>query len=371
MPRTLIFVLLLTQTNFSYSAINTPELVIGYGSSDAVLPQKSQELWYRGFRLGYEKFAKKPHRVIEKHIITGEKLGAIEAANFLIQNNASLIIGFPTSHEALLTSQVVNKKTSIVSIYAGAGHAKLGSFGSNILTTGESMDLSVSTVVDFIVHTLKFKKGVVISNPHAVFSVNQVENLKQNLKDYLGKSKLDLTHVEMDKKQTISSTDLVKIKNADFIWMTQYADESSIIMSQLEQNKIDKPIITNSSWSTGDIEFIRRFLVNKKTPTYSFALWLPHTRASLEFNSLIKQIYNQSPTSEIAYGYDIGVITAELSNRVRKYPNLKTFKAALNFNRCFNNTSVGKICFPITGGHASRKITPTIFSRNEFKEIPD
>jgi hypothetical protein len=153
--------------------------LIGYGSSDAVLPAKNQELFYMGFSLGFQNTVKNKNStslVSTKQISDNSQLGAIQSVNQLIEDGVKVLVGFPTSHEALLVGKLVKDK-GILTIFCGAGHSDLGTFGHSVYTTGESMSYGVDKMMEFISENFKGKKGAIISNPYAVFSKTLTETI--------------------------------------------------------------------------------------------------------------------------------------------------------------------------------------------------
>ena len=121
----------------AFSSLNAAEKIVGYGFSDAVFPAKNQEMFYMGFECGFEEILGKG--AVRKYVMTekvtdGSQMGAVKAATKLIKDtDIALIVGFPTSHEALLAAPVA-KSAGLLSIYAGAGHSDLAKFGDLVFT---------------------------------------------------------------------------------------------------------------------------------------------------------------------------------------------------------------------------------------------
>ncbi|MCK6596731.1 MAG: ABC transporter substrate-binding protein [Bdellovibrionaceae bacterium] len=342
--------------------------LVGYGSSDAVLPSKNQELFYLGFELALQKSRLSEDimsRIITSSVNNGSALGAQKAVENLIANKVELIVGFPTSHEALLAAKIASANNKFA-IFAGAGHEDLAKFGPKILTTGESMDRSVTSTLAFIKKNVYGTKGIVVVNPFAVFSQNQADKIKEiNSKNF--KLKLDFAYLNQNK--TLSEEDLKKIEKSNFIFITPYADESVKFLEQFNKNKIDLPIITNSSWTTGDLESIRRFLVQRKSPIYSSSLWIKGSKESLTFENLVRSTYGREAVAEISYGYDLGIIVKSI---LTELPKKFTSDDVVNFiknKKCFSNTTSGKICFSPNGGHAERKLFFVKFNKSNFSVI--
>ncbi|PIR26933.1 MAG: hypothetical protein COV43_00030 [Deltaproteobacteria bacterium CG11_big_fil_rev_8_21_14_0_20_42_23] len=273
---------------------------IGYGSSDAVLPGKNQELFFMGFDTGMQTTLKERtlnEVLITNHVWDSSQLGAMRSANYLVSQGVVALIGFPTSHEALLVSKVA-KENKMLGFFAGAGHADLAKMGSLIYTTGESMKYSVESTLGFIKKHFPSGRGVLIVNPYAVFSKNQEDTFVDLMKDSKNRN-IEMVPMYLRSDLKLSSEDIKRLKNLkiDYLCLTPYADESVRLMEQMEREDLEFPLISNSSWTTGDIEFIRRFLTNRKSPVYSATLWLKGSSESKKFESVIRERYGKEPTS--------------------------------------------------------------------------
>lgn len=348
----------------------SPQPVVGYGSSDAVLPVKNQELFFMGFELGLQRTLKDKGQLLAvEQIANGSQLGATESANALVKKGVKMLVGYPTSHEALLAAEVA-KKNGLLAIFAGAGHSSLANFGPTVYTTGESMTYGAGKMADFIKSKFSGKRGLSIINPYAVFSKDLGDTLSKTLTAREYKS-VHVSSVSLGKDHKLTASDLqeLKNKNFDFIVMTSYADESIAALEQFEQAGIDLPIIANSSWTTGDVELIRRFLTSRKAPSYMANLWLKGSPESAEFEAATSSRYGRQPTAEMAYGYDLGVIVAKTINgangRLDRDSLIKSFKRI----HCFDGLSSGRMCFDENGGHALRTISFVRFAKSGFQLV--
>ena len=83
----------------------------------------------------------------------------------------------------------------------------------------------------------------------------------------------------------------------------------------------------------------------------------------------MKKQYGRIATSEIAYGYDLGVIIGKTLNTVG--PNASKLEIAEAFRkiRCFDGLSSGKMCFPLKGGHVERTIGFVKFTKDGYKPV--
>jgi ABC-type branched-subunit amino acid transport system substrate-binding protein len=365
-------VLQLVQVPSRANATTAQQAVVGYGSSDAVLPVKNQELFFMGFDLGLQKTLKDKSMsqiLAVEQVANGSQLGAIESANRLINKGVNMLVGFPTSHEALLAAEVA-KKSGVLAIFAGAGHSNLAKIGPTVFTTGESMAYGAGKMADFIKLKFSGKKGLSIVNPFAVFSKDLDDTLTKSLTDPKY-SKVSVAHVSLDKDHKLSPNELqaLRKKQFDYIIMTPYADESIAALEQFEQAGIDLPIVANSSWTTGDVELIRRFLTNRKAPSYLANLWLRGSPESTEFEAATSSRYGRQPTAEMAYGYDLGVIAGKVLNDAKGKFDRESLLASFKRIHCFDSLSSGRMCFDPNGGHALRSISFVQFTKSGFQLV--
>ncbi len=371
--RVFVLVLSMAAAITSVNALSKGGPIIGYGSSDAVLPAKNQELFYMGFELALRSALDRRfgHDALTvEQVSDGSQLGAIRAANVLVERGAKILVGFPTSHEALLAAEIAIKG-SMLMIASGAGHEKLGTMGNYVFTTGESMDYSVRTMMEFIDGRYGNARGLLVANPRAIFSVNLADTAKRIQAGPQQKLLPNLEYAEVDAKFMLPADALQKLKRGayQYIFLTQYADESARLLQQLEDLSIDVPIFSNSSWTTGDMELLRRLIIRRKSATYSCALWMPGSNESQPFERLVRKIYGREPTSEMAYGYDVGVIVAKTLNRVKRDPTRENIHHSFLAQKCFTGLASGKLCFQPKGGNADRKIYFVKFVKDRFVPV--
>ncbi|MBI3535231.1 MAG: amino acid ABC transporter substrate-binding protein [Deltaproteobacteria bacterium] len=272
--------------------------VVGYGYATSVLPAKNQEAFLSGFELGFKKilgYEAFRTLVIVERDTTGSPAGAIKTLSRLQEKGVSLITGFPTSHEALQVADIT-KNTGQLTIFPSAGHSRLSSMGANIVTTGESMKGYVKQTTEFLMNKFKNKSGLMVYNPEAVFSVNQKDEFENYIRNLPAHNK------------------------------------------------------------PGDIEFVRRAISLKKHAIITGAIWIPGSKESLPFEKMAKQVYGIMPTTDIAAGFDVGVITATVLKRTNGNYSKSAIIKAFSENRCFSGISFGKICFPKEGGNGDGKL---------------
>ena len=342
--------------------------IVGYGSSDVVLPAKNQELYYLGFEAGMTRqlgTTSLSEYVTTAQISDGSYLGAVESVKKLIDRDVKIIAGFPTSHEAVLVGRIT-RNLNVLTIFPSAGHSELAEMGNRVYTTSEPMSVTVDTMMD-IANKVKLKaaKSLITFNPRAVFSMNQDKELERQIaRGGIRGESIEKIYLEQNLRLDDVVIKALREGMYNCVIITMYPDESVEIMKQLDENGIGVPIVTNSSWSTGDIEFLRRTIAHMKAPIYGFALLMKESSHYQEVAKYIEKRYGRKPTTEIIDGYDLGVIIGTIYKRMqrrREYTDpLKSFQE----DTCFTGTSVGKICFPKEGGHAIRTVYKVRISKD-------
>lgn len=358
---------------FSHTLIAAP--IVGYGSSDAVLSATDQEIFYMGFELGLKTMLKRKlpkDFLLVEHVQDRSSLGAAKSASHLIKKGVSLIAGFPTSHEALLASEV-GAKANILSMASAAGHSKLAKMGPTVFTGGEAMGHVTGLFLDFIKKRFGGKRGLLVSNPNAVFSRDQETVILAALADKKYEAvQMKPFHVTSGKQPLAQDTiEALKKEKYDYIFLTTYPDDSVPLLKFIDEQELQVPILS-STWTTGEIELLRRLLIRRTAPIYSTTTWFQGAKESRQFEKLVRESYGKDASAEIAYGYDIGVVIAQTLDRVKGEFTREAVLAAFRMNPCFENTSSGKICFDPKGGHAIRKLYFVEFTRPKgFVQLKD
>jgi len=345
--------------------------VIGYGWTAAVLPTKNQEWFYMGFELGFRDRYRGSYRgVIE---VVSDPSGSFSAATSIseqfLRKNVKMLTGFTTSHDALLATDVLKKRDQqVLTLYIGPGHSTLAHAGANIYTTGESMHQTAIAMHDFVLQHFPGKRGLVVTNPEAVFSINNRDVLIETQKRKVYSS-IQLDFASLQPSGTLPQDVILKIASGkySFLVMTPYAEECSSVMRQLDELDGDLPIIANSSW-TG-VELLRRMLSRRNAPTYIISLWVKNGPDSLAFEKRIKKVYGIEANTETSYGYDAGIIVAETLNRANGDFSRLSIIQSFKSNPCFEGTSTGTICFGKNGGHAIRNLYPVKYSVSKGFEL--
>ncbi len=345
--------------------------LVGYGSSNAVIPAKDQELFSLGFEAGFRfETGSSPtvETLVVRHDTSGAQLGALRAAEELFKANVQVITGFPTSHEALLVAPLVASK-KLFSLFPAASHSDLAKFGPYVFTTGETMRDCVSAALSFAQRNFGRSKGAVLVDSGAVYSFDQKKIVDTLVKDGLV-PQLSLEFFYLGPDRLLSAADLARLRKmkAKFVYFTQYASASREVMDQLQNEGLNLALVANSSWLTGDIEFVRRnLLLPHRLPLYAVGVWLQGLPESRAFDVFIKKMYGVSPTPEIAYGFDAGLIVARTLRQAAVPVTAESFRKAFLQIGCFENTSSGKLCFPPEGGHAKRQVHVVRFTKTGFK----
>ncbi len=349
--------------------VNSPMPKIGYGSSTSVISAKTQESFFMGFELGFEKVlgAKRARSLlVVKQVADGTPLGAVRSAETLLDQGAIALVGFTGSHDSLLVAEVAQKR-GMFALFTGSGHSDLAKKGNTVFTTGASMQSGIEVVLSFVERTYPNKRGLAIVNPYAVFSMNH-EDILRDLNERHVFPKAHIETARLTKELVLKDDTLQALKRGeyDYLFLTPYPDELLTFFNQLSENKIDLPMLAGSSWGTAESETMRRFLVKNNSPFYMAAEWVKGQKESRVFEALVKRKYGKEAISEISFGYDVGVITALTTERVKGALTQASLLAAFQNDPCFTGLTVGRICFDSKGGHAKRKINMLKFTKHGF-----
>ena len=333
--------------------------VIGYGYANSVLPAKNQEAFYTGFELGLKEILgdKDALKLLAtEQVLNGSPTGAIKALKSLLDKGVRMIVGFPTSHEAVQVAKLTSKE-GYLTVFASAGHSSLAEMGPTIFTTGESMNSFVEETIKLIQGRFSKQKGLFIYNPQALFSVNQKNEFERQLKAKNGNVP-NFEYKPLDMDLRINNTLIMDLKQGKFkyLFLSPYADESAVVLNQLASEKIDLPIVSNSTLTTGDNNMVRRILSTKKSSIIAGPVWVPNMPNLRHFEKLFTDKYGTAPSAESASGYDLGIITGNVILRAKGNFSKQGLLAAFHADHCFDQTTVGKICFPPNGGHGSKAV---------------
>jgi ABC-type branched-subunit amino acid transport system substrate-binding protein len=333
--------------------------IIGYGSSDAVYPSKNQEFFYMGFLLGFNRRVKKEldkDFLAVKAMENQDPFGALHSARYLKLQDVDLLVGFPTSHEALLVAEFA-AKNKLLFISAAASHSDLAKFGPLIHTIMPSTQQITQYLLKFIQKKAGKKKGLMISNPADLYSMNH-HRMVFDLMDKNSSLRLDLTPAYLNDQLRLNDRyiEMIKKDEIQYLYITSYTTKSVNLLEQLNEYGIDLPIFTTTSWTIGDIEYLRRLLWMIKSKVYSISLWSTTSEAFKDFTRTARKVYGNVTSSEMAAGYDLGIVVAETINHIQGTIDKESIKNAFLNMDYVDGTSCGRIYFNKKGGHARRKI---------------
>jgi ABC-type branched-subunit amino acid transport system substrate-binding protein len=340
--------------------------LIGYGFSDAVLPSKNQEKFYLGFSLGLKQSLKDHPDLKAEDIVfkaTSEDQspsGAIDAYKELKTKNVVGIFGFPTSHEALLIANF-DKDPKLVRFFPAASHNKLGEYGPTIVTTGQPMNEIASNMGDFIEKKFPGKVVSLVVNPYAVFA----KSLEEKLKATLESKGIKFHRIPLNDQQETEVKDCPQ--SMDLLVFTTYPDESMKALESIQKRyPHGAPIVANPSWTTGDLDFLRRLLGAWKSEVYSFS----DLQITRHFQKLLFKNYGLRDDVDIAFGFDAGVIAGDVYVRAGAHNATKTsFFKAFYAKKCYTKISRGKICFKAKGGLSGRSMQAVKYHHSRFKPL--
>ncbi len=349
------------------------QTLIGYGSSDSVLPAKTQEIFYLGFEVGFSLATNMPDissTIISDNAWDGSPLGASKSARRLIERGVIAVAGFPISQDALLASQEI-LKTKVMGIFAAARHSDLSNFGPQIVSTVPSMQSDIASMLEFIKNKKKNFSLLIVTNPYNVFCKNQEDLIIDTIKNNPHFAQIPVTSVSLSKDFKLNDEDLKKIKSGkwNYLWMTPYPDMSISVLRQFEEQGIDLPILANASWTTDDFELIRRLLIKRRSPVFSTSLWIHGSKEGKVFEREFKKRFGREPSTEAAYGFDLGNIVGQTLRSAKQPVNSAHFMDAFYKIGCFQKNTTGTICFRSSGGHADRALSFVQFENGVFKLV--
>lgn len=219
------------------------------------------------------------------------------------------------------------------------------------------MDRAVESIIKFVQNNIPSKKGMIIINPYAVFSMNHETVVHKFMSEKLFPG-VEMETVRLNKEMLLNNADVKTLKSGryGYVFLTPYPEELAPLMNQLSENQIDVPMIASSSWGTAEPDIMTRFVSTKKTPFYVGTEWIRGQRESKHFEALAQRRYGKEPNSEMSYGYDVGIIAGTVISRVKGDLTKEAIVRAFHEQSCFKRTTVGEICFGPNGGHAIRPL---------------
>jgi len=335
---------------FAFQSNATP---IIYGFSSGILPSETQEFVYRGFLLGLTNF-KNINPELDLKLIysnTGGLTAPVEVARDVLKEKPQIITGFPSSFESQLVAPIF-KESGILTIFASSSNLSLDKMASNIYSSSESILSANSNIAKQIESKHKNELGALIYNPFDYFSVNQQSTWKIILNRSPG-LKIKLLPTAADGK--IPGALLKEIKSFKFVITTLFPSKSYEFFRFFDENNIDIPIYTNSSWYKMEFTLLKRFLSNKKSAVYQVKFKEFDKTIESKIIKNYREKYKSIPAPEVFVGYDLGIIIGTI---YRKSRDLKTDPSKImHSGMCFEGSPFGKVCFNGGGGFANRDVS--------------
>jgi hypothetical protein len=323
-----------------------------YGFSSGILPSETQEFVYRGFLLGLNNFKKiDPERDLKLvYSNSGSLTSPVEVAKEVLKETPKIITGFPSSFESQLAAPVL-KESGILTFFASSSNLSLENMGHNIYSSSESILVANSNIAKEIEARHKNDPGVVIYNPFDYFSVNQQTTWKMILGEKSGLN-LKFLATAADGKLPVLSKE--ECKAYKYVITTLFPSKSYEFFRFFDENNIDVPVYTNSSWYKMEFTLLKRFFSKKKTPVYQVQFKDFNKEIAAQIGKTYRQKYKSAPSPEVFVGYDLGIIVGSV---LEKSKDLKiTPNEVMKTIPCFEGSPFGKVCFGGKGGFAPREV---------------
>lgn len=331
----------------------TLEPKIGYGSSTAVMSAAFQENVFQGFELAFAKSvgAQRATSLLAIRQVSDRSIqGAATSAAELIGQGVIALVGFPSSHDALLASDIA-QRAGVLAIFGSPSHMALAEKGPLVYSTGASLSTLLDDVTSFLRKTFPGKKGLGVLNPQSVFSLNQEKLLRNKIGPGTG---VDLELTRVNEALVLSDADLAKVraKTYDYFYFTLYPDELIALLNQLASEKIDLPTV---AFGGPDPGILRRFMATKKAPYYVGTSWVPGTPEMKALDAELRKAYRKTANFETVIGYNLGLVLGTVVNRVKGPLTKESIVSAFHKNRCFTVLAKQELCFGPAGGHAAKR----------------
>ncbi|MGB0452624.1 MAG: hypothetical protein ACPGJV_02835 [Bacteriovoracaceae bacterium] len=337
---------------------------IGYGYSYVMTDR--QEFVYMGFLMGLKQHLNRPlgeNSLFLKKSTAKNMMKPFHIAMELQKNADPFIVGFATSHEALMAAKAIKGKKKIF-ISAVAKSSELSKFGENVFSINSSNEDTTLVALNLVKKKLNLNNGIMITNPHNAFSSNLDSLYRKELKALEG---LNVQTLFTDQMGNVDIKQLKYIveQGAQFIIVNTYIRRSFGILEGLRKINKNLPLITNSSWVIDDIEEVKRLVTDKSLDIYSFEVIDRTTKEYSHLSKLAKSEYGTTPVPHMVYGYDLGVVVADLINRTKGKLSYENILMEIKKNSCFKMTSSGGLCLPKEGGNAIREVFIVKFSKGK------
>jgi hypothetical protein len=338
---------------FVISTLRAESAPIIYGFSSGILPNDTQEFVFRGFLMSLKNFkdidVDKDLKLIYSN--SGSLTSPIDVAKEVLKENPRIITGFPSSFESQLAAPVL-MNSGILTVFASSSNLSLADMANNLYSSSEDIFAANLKVAEEIKTKFKSNEGVLIYSPFDYFSINQKISWERILKD---KQELNLKLIPITADGKLTDSQLVECKLAKYIVTTLFPSKSYDFFRLFDENSIDLPIYTNSSWYKMDYALLKRFFLKKKTSVYLVQFKGLDPFRVREINRSYEQMYKSHPSPEVLIGYDLGQIVGSIFQR-SKMLNVAPIEI-MKLKPCFEGSPFGKVCFGRNGGFAPREIS--------------
>lgn len=334
-------------------ALRVESAPIIYGFSSGILPNDTQEFVFRGFLMSLKSFKEinvdKDLKLIYSN--SASLTSPIDVAKEVLKENPQIITGFPSSFESQLAAPIL-KESGILTMFASSSNLSLANMASNLYSSSESILIANLKISEVIHKKFNNSLGVVIYNPFDYFSINQKMAWEKILKE---NKALNLKFIATSPDGKLSSNQLAECLPAKYVVTTLFPLKSYDLFRIFDENSIDLPVYTNSSWYKMEYSSLKRFILKKKAPVYLVQFkGLDPALVKKISNDYVKT-YNSNPSPEILIGYDLGLIVGSILKRSK---DLHKSPIEIMKNKpCFEGSPFGSVCFGGSGGFAPREIT--------------
>jgi hypothetical protein len=349
---------------FSYAQ----ECTIGYGYATTVLPKADQENFMWGFQYGLKKAYKdnpskkgichsfKNVKVVYKFSHdTKSPLDAILVANDLIKNEAIIMAGFPSSHEALLAAKVA-QQNNMAFVSIGAVANGLAQYKDNIFTTSPKRETYTKELIKGLANRHKGKEILIVAKKDFIFSMDILNTLqKENKPEY----ELKLTPVFIDQNLAIDKNSLknVDLKNVAGVYITLYPSISKLAFLEL-QDKLNGQTMfyVSSAWISNKIEFFDKIPLSTKKRVVGFGAGVPnfYSEALKPLHEAYELAFNKKPEVAVFEGYEAGTYVAHVLKKSAAASRSAVLHSMKNLG-CISVDTFGKMC-RTPEGYSTKKL---------------
>lgn len=323
-----------------------------YGFSSGILPSETQEFVYRGFLLGLNKFPtlnpEKDLKLVYSN--SGNLTSPLEVAKDVLKESPEIITGFPSSFESQLVAPIF-KESGVLTFFASSSNLSLEKMASNIYSSSESILVANTKIARVIESKHKNELGVVIYNPYDYFSINQQMTWKLILNGKIGLN-LKFLATGADGKLPVAVKE--ECKKYKYVVTTLFPSKSYEFFRFFDENLIDIPVYTNSSWYKMELSLLKRFFSKKKSSVFQVQFKDFDNELAAQIDKTYRQKYKSAPSPEVFVGFDLGLMVGAIFEKSRMLK--MSPRQVMNSKPCFAGSPFGKVCFDGSGGFALREI---------------